>query len=146
MTSKFAQALLPPFTLLDEPLLAFSSTDEAARHVNPLIGLATFGPFDARSFQAYVPQVRVATIGPASGRKSLGALLASLRDPHTPTDRKEYVPPFPGFERLFGVQMVAAESGAHIRCPRRHSLYRPRLRPSRRPQRSSFRDLLFPDF
>jgi hypothetical protein len=36
---------LPPFTLLDEPLLAFSPSDPAQVDVHPLRGLVNFGPY-----------------------------------------------------------------------------------------------------
>lgn len=40
-----------------------------------------------------------------------------LRQRHEPTDRKEYVPPFPGFDRLFGTPLVAAQASTHLQLP-----------------------------
>jgi hypothetical protein len=43
--------------------------------------------------------------------------MKTLQVPHEPGDRKEYVPPYPGFERVFGVPLVAAAAATHIRWP-----------------------------
>lgn len=118
MSRDYLAALLPPFSLLDEPKLSFSSEDSAATHVNPLRGLVAHGAYDSRSFQSYVPVLRVATVGPASGLKSVSALMNRLKAEHRPTDRAEYVPIYPGFEKLFGVPLAASpEQAAHIRWP-----------------------------
>lgn len=109
---------LPPFTLLDEPLLSFSPADKAQADVHPLRGLLNFGPYSKGSFGGYTSQVRVATVGPESAFKQRGELMVSLRRAHQPSDRAEYVPPYPGFEALFRVELQAAPSrDAHIRWP-----------------------------
>ncbi|WP_244494318.1 MULTISPECIES: nuclease PIN [unclassified Ensifer] len=43
--------------------------------------------------------------------------MASLRNRHEPSDRTEYVPPYPGFEMLFRVKLEAAPRDAHIKWP-----------------------------
>ena len=116
MTNQYAASQLAPFHLLEEPRLAFSSTNTQAMHVNPLRGLSIFGAFDSGTFQKYVHQLRVATIGPSGGTAQLGALLSNLRQSHRPTDREEYVPEYPGFEKLFGVPLVRA-TDLHIKWP-----------------------------
>lgn len=108
---------LPPFTLLDEPLLSFSSSDSSQVDVHPLRGLVNYGPYSKGSFGGYTASVRIATVGPDSAFKRRGALMASLRDSHEPGDRTEYVPPYPGFEALFRVKLEAAPAAAHIKWP-----------------------------
>jgi hypothetical protein len=117
MSADYNASKLPPFTLLDEPVLAFSPDDPTARHIHPLRGLLEHGPYTASAFRPFTPQLRVATVGPVSGRQKVGELMKLLRQRHEPSDRKEYVPAFPGFERLFGVPLVAAATAAHIRWP-----------------------------
>lgn len=108
---------LPPFTLLNEPLLAFSPSNTEQVDIHPLRGLVNFGPYSKGSFGTYTPQTRIATIGPESAFRRRGELMASLRDPHQPSDRSEYVPPYPGFESLFRVELQSAPSNAHIKWP-----------------------------
>lgn len=116
MASSSQASKLPPFTLLDEPLLSFSPSDDTQVDVHPLRGLLNFGPYSKGSFGGYTSQIRIATVGPESAFKRRGELMASLRSSYQPSDRSEYVPPYPGFERLFGVQLEAAR-GAHIKWP-----------------------------
>jgi hypothetical protein len=116
MASPANASKLPPFTLVDEPLLAFSPSDDAQVDVHPLRGLVNFGPYSKGSFGGYTSRVRIATVGPESAFKRRGELMASLRSSYQPSDRSEYVPPYPGFEQLFRVQLEAAR-GAHIKWP-----------------------------
>ncbi len=62
MASPAHVSRLPPFTLLDEPLLSFSPSDSAQIDVHPLRGLVNFGPYSKDSFGGYTPQVRIATV------------------------------------------------------------------------------------
>lgn len=117
MSSPLADAKLPPFQLLEEPVLSFSPDDDRARDLHPLRGLVRFGPFSKRTFSAFTPNLRVAMVGPQSGRDSVIALMKLVQQAHAPSDRKEYVPPYPGFETLFGTQMHAAVPVARISWP-----------------------------
>lgn len=108
---------LPPFTLLDEPMLVFSPEQLNEVDVHPLRGLCRYGPFSKGSFGAFTTNVRVATIGPDGAFRKRGALLASLRSAFQPSDRSEYVPTYPGFESLFNVGLVSAPGPTHIRWP-----------------------------
>ena len=110
---------LPPFTLLDEPDLSFSPTDPTQSDVHPLRGLVNYGPYSRNSFSGYTPQVRIATVGPASAFHRRGELMKLLRGVLQPTDRSEYVPEYPGFEDLFRVSLVAAPASAHIKWAER---------------------------
>ena len=117
MASTAQSSKLPPFTLLDEPLLSFSPSDSSHVDVHPLRGLINYGPYSKGSFCGFTTNVRIATVGPESAFRRRGDLMASLRDSHEPGDRSEYVPPYPGFEALFRVKLDAAPAGAHIKWP-----------------------------
>ncbi|WP_083842423.1 nuclease PIN [Bradyrhizobium sp. ORS 375] len=117
MASPALDSKLPPFALLDEPLLSFSPSSPEQVDVHPLRGLVNFGPFSKGSFGAYTPSVRIATVGPESAFRRRGELMASLRNSYRPSDRAEYVPPYPGFEPLFRVKLEAASRDAHIKWP-----------------------------
>ncbi len=117
MASPPQTSKLPPFTLLDEPQLSFSPSDSSQVDVHPLRGLVHYGPYSEGSFGGYTAKVRIATVGPESAFKHRGALMASLRNSYQPSDRSEYVPPYPGFEALFRVKLCAAPGAAHIKWP-----------------------------
>lgn len=117
MPGDYTASKLPPFTLLDEPLLAFASNKKESTHLHPLLGLLRFGPYTNSAFKPYTPALRVATIGPAGGRQQVGDLMKDLRMAYEPGDRKEYVPRYPGFEQIFGVPLLAASREAHIKWP-----------------------------
>ncbi|MEX1236977.1 MAG: nuclease PIN, partial [Pseudomonadales bacterium] len=96
---------LPPFSLLNEPELTFNPEDTAL-DVNPLRGLDRYGGYSSAVFSVFTPELRIATIGPASGRRQLRGLIEILRSTQAPSDRKQYVPMFRGFEHSFGVPLV----------------------------------------
>lgn len=107
---------LPPFSLLEEPQLTFDP-DDSSLDVNPLRGLDRYGTYSSLTFPGFTPAIRVATISPESGWKNLGAIVETLRTPHPPSDRREYVPAYRGFENVFGVPLIAANQNAHIKLP-----------------------------
>jgi hypothetical protein len=117
MNSPVGDAKLPPFQLLEESVLSFSPDGERARDLHPLRGLAKFGPFSKRSFGAYTPQLRIAVVGPEAGWGRVVSLMKLIQQPHAPTDRKEYVPRYPGFEQLFGIPIHAAAQSTRILWP-----------------------------
>ena len=115
--NSFEASKLPHFSLLDEPQLTFNP-ESTSLDVNPLRGLDRYGGYSSGVFPTYTPELRVATIGPASGWGKIRGLVNILRSIHAPSDRKQYVPEFRGFEHTFGVPLVAAKiSDAHIRLP-----------------------------
>lgn len=113
----FGSAQLPSFSLLDEPELAFASGDVSAKHEHPLVGLQKYGAFDQASFKTFVPELRVALVGPQSGWTPVRQLMAGLKSAHQPRERNAYVRPFPGFEKLFGVDLRSAEKSVCIGWP-----------------------------
>ncbi len=114
MRVDYAESKLPPFSLLSEPNLSFD-TEDTLLDVNPLRGLVRFGPHSSSVFPNFTPAVRLATMGPQSGWAQMRGLVATLRSNHAAADRKDYVPAFGGFEKVFGVPLVAAEKNAHIK-------------------------------
>ena len=108
--------VLPPYSPLPEPMLNFQSGGRFDSH--PLRGLVAHGPYTRTSLAAYTPTVRVATVGPQSSRGSVRGLIQGLRQQYRPTDRAEYVPEYPGFAALFGVDIALADdASAHIAWP-----------------------------
>lgn len=112
----YRNSKLPPYSLLDEPHLTFNG-ENTALDVNPLRGLRRFGAYNSSAFEGYTPELRVAIVAPAAGWPKIRELVETVRGSHAPGDRRNYVPPFPGFEELFRVPIVAAAKGVHIKWP-----------------------------
>jgi hypothetical protein len=106
MTSEIA-----PHTWLPEPWLAFHPERTSDRDIHPLRGLLRFGPYSS----GLVPDpIRVATIAPAGENERLFAFIRALNETSKPTERREYLPEWPGFHRVFGLHMRGAGRGCHI--------------------------------
>lgn len=114
MRAEYTASKMPPFCLLEEPLLTFNP-DDTSLDVNPLRGLDQYGAYSSLTFQNYTASLRIATMAPSGAWANLRSLVNTLRSAHTPSDRKEYVPTFRGFEKIFAVPLVAAQAEAHIR-------------------------------
>ena len=102
---------------LAEPALAFDPADPAQQHLNPLAGLAQFGPYSAGAWAATGQQVRVAILAPHDAIDPIHELLNSLRDPAPPRERRDYLPPYPGFRNAFRARLVPADDKARQPLP-----------------------------
>lgn len=95
---------------LGEPKLAFHPDRTSDCEVHPLRGLLRFGPHSA----GLVPDpIRVATLVPAGDGPRLYEFLKKLRSPCQPTERRDYLPSWPGFHCTFGLHMQAAGGAGH---------------------------------
>lgn len=103
-----------PYAVLDEPLLSFDPMDAAQRHVSPLSGLLTHGPFSVRNWPEDSARVRVAMLAPASDLSRLRQLLNEIHLPQQPSERRDYLPAYPGFKRAFRCAIVAADAAAQL--------------------------------
>lgn len=99
---------LPLHGWLSEPDLIFHPSRSQDRHIHPLIGLEQFGPF-SRAHNLVHDPIRIAAIAPSGFLGRLSSFLAEFEGRHQPLERKNYLPTFPGFSRVFGVRLVAAE-------------------------------------
>lgn len=107
---------LAPYSLLEEPLLSFSGGVSAV-HTHPLRGLLEHGPYTNTALGEFTPRIRVAIAGPDAYRSDRRDLFSSLRDNLRATERKGYLPDYPGFETVFGVKLVPAPSEAQLSLP-----------------------------
>lgn len=99
------QSALAGFSRVEDRPLVFAAIGEGQKrgqHNNPLSGLRVHGPY-ARFPTGDV--IRVATIATAQQQKRLFQFLGRLHQPAPVSDRKQYVPPFPGFESVFRVKL-----------------------------------------
>lgn len=94
-----------------EPLLSFHPDRMEDRETHPLRGLLRFGPYSA----GMLPDpIRVATIAPHGESQTLYDFLKELNARHRPTQRKDYLPDWPGFQAVFNIRMTAASRDCHV--------------------------------
>jgi hypothetical protein len=102
---------IAPHIWLPEPKLSFHPERDGDRDIHPLRGLLRFGPHSA----GLVPgPIRVATIAPVGEAEKLYAFMRELSSTYEPTERKDYLPKWPGFNAVFGLHMRGAASGCHV--------------------------------
>jgi len=107
-----SQSQLFNHVCLSEPKLSFHPARRSDVHIHPLKGLLQFGPY---SKGLLVPDpIRVATLAPAGERQMLYSFLKELNSAYEPSERRDYLPAWPGFQRVFNVRMTAAGQGCHL--------------------------------
>ncbi len=102
---------IAPHIWLPEPSLIFHPDRTSDSEIHPLRGLLRFGPYSA----GILPDpIRVATLAPAGESNHLYSFMTRLNSTHIPKERKDYLPEWPGFQRVFGVHMRAAGGDCHV--------------------------------
>ena len=97
---------------LPEPRLSFHADRKSDHDIHPLRGLLRFGPHS----KGLVPDpIRVATIAPVAQAEQLYAFMRSLAGKFQATERKDYLPEWPGFQTVFGTRVTGAAAGCHIK-------------------------------
>lgn len=101
---------ISPHIHLPEPVLSFHPDRQSDQEIHPLRGLSRFGPYSA----GLIPDpIRIATVSPAGEGTRLFEFMKQLNSPHSPKERRAYLPSWPGFKQIFGVRMVGAAKGCH---------------------------------
>jgi len=102
---------LAPHIWIPEPQLAFHSDRTSDRDIHPLRGLQRFGPHSL----GYVPDpIRIATLSPATESPRIHDFISSLGRPSQPRERRDYLPNWPGFRSIFGIDVRAASLTCRI--------------------------------
>lgn len=102
---------------LGEPDLLFHPEQSDDTHPHPLLGLLQYGPFSRSLVNRVIDPIRVAVVAPKKDISKAMHLLSELEQQHQPKERRQYLPEFPGFSRVFGVRVVRAASNAQIGLP-----------------------------
>jgi hypothetical protein len=102
---------------LTEPALTFDPVDAAQQHLNPLAGLTGFGPYSAAAWETDHQRVRVAILAPHDAIDPIRTLRNELRDCAEPRERRDYLPPYPGFKSAFHAALVPADEAARQPLP-----------------------------
>jgi hypothetical protein len=82
---------------LPEPMLSFHRDRTSDRDTHPLRGLARFGAYSS----GLVPDpIRIATLAPGGESSRLYGFMKELKASAEPTERKDYLPGWPGFNSV----------------------------------------------
>ena len=106
MTSEIA-----PHISLAEPKLAFHADRPSDYEIHPLRGLEKFGPYSA---SLVLDPIRLATVSPAGESSKTLDFLNRMDSVYAPKERTDYVPRWPGFRSIFGLQATPATDICHI--------------------------------
>ena len=109
---------LPAHFCLHEPELLFHPDRPDDKHRHPLVGLLQHGPFSRSLVNCVIDPIRVAFIVPWGESGKMLGLLKELEARHTPRERHQYLPEFPGFSRVFGIRAVPAAQNAQVELVR----------------------------
>ena len=102
---------ITPHICLDEPNLIFHPDLSSDREIHPLRGLLRFGPYTA----GVLPDpIRIATIAPANESAQLFEFVKRLNRKHSPRERRQYLPEWPGYSAVFGVHVRSAGTECHV--------------------------------
>jgi hypothetical protein len=105
---------LPSARFFAEPDLAFHPERLADRSPHPLLGLSQFGPYSRSLVNKVLDPIRVAAILPHGWTNRFENLLKELEVRHRPQERRNYLPEFDGFSRIFGLRAISASNDAVI--------------------------------
>jgi hypothetical protein len=97
----------PNHSQIAEPELLFHPFRLEDRRRHPLLGLLEFGPYSRSTINTVLDPIRVGIIAPHRGLQAVRHLLVEFGQQHSPRERKNYLPTFPGFSRVFGLNIVA---------------------------------------
>lgn len=124
---------LPGHIVLPEPQLRFGSNDARDVDIHPMEGLIRFGPYSHGKLSPVANPIRVGMIVPAGLEELLVRQMRELDQEHKPRERKQYLPAFPGFEKVFGVRFTRGGPASQSFCRRTSTV---RSNPPRHPTSS----------
>ncbi len=102
---------IAPHVCLPEPDLAFHPDRNTDREKHPLRALIRGGPYST----GLVPHPnRIATLAPAGESQCLYGFMRELGAAARPRERREYLPEWPGFRKVFNLDLHGAGKGCHL--------------------------------
>src|SRR3954451_20063898 len=112
-----ANSQFPVHQCMAEPELAFHPERIEDRSIHPLKGLLEFGPYSRSLVNNVIDPIRVGMVVPSGEQEVVDELLLELEHTYSPIERRDYLPAFPGFSRVFGLRVVGASSSARVELP-----------------------------
>lgn len=118
MTENTASSIaLPAHGLLREPELLFHPSRSSDTDIHPLRGLLRHGPYSRSLISNVIDPIQVGLIVPPNTRGVIRHLLEELSSPQRPRERLKYLPDYPGFSEVFGINVKPAPPSAWIQLP-----------------------------
>ena len=108
---------LPSHCCLPEPQIIFHPERAEDRDIHPLKGLYRFGPYSRSQINHVIDPIRLGVIAPTGEMKNIYSLINELNKKHPPTERKAYLIDFPGFSRIFGLNIVKSSAITQVELP-----------------------------
>lgn len=105
---------LPGHVVLPEPQLRFGSDHARDVDIHPMEGLLRFGPYSQGKLSPVASPIRIGMIVPTDLEDALVQQMRELDQAHQPRERKQYLPAFPGFEKVFGVRLARGGAPSRI--------------------------------
>ena len=102
---------MEPHRWLPEPMLSFHPTRSSDCSPHPLEGLSKYGPHSSGLVQ---DPIRVATLAPWGEQARLFQLLRELKQSYSPKERRDYLPQWPGFRSIFGIEVAPAPKDCRL--------------------------------
>jgi hypothetical protein len=98
--------IFPAHSQIVEPDLLFHPDRNEDRSPHPLVGLTQFGPYSRSTVNNVLDPIRVAVVAPHAGLRAVDKLFLEFNRRHMPKERRNYLPEYLGFSRIFGVNIV----------------------------------------
>lgn len=102
--------IFPAHSRIVEPDLLFHPDRSEDRSPHPLLGLTQFGPYSRSTVNNVLDPIRVAVVAPHEGLRAVDKLFLEFNRRHVPKERRNYLPEYLGFSRIFGVNIVRSEA------------------------------------
>lgn len=116
--TRYVEQEFPAFRELREPLLAFGKR-AGSRGIagHPLMGLVNHGPYTLGYLDSYLSSVRIGLVAPPDELHIAKRLVAEMRCKHQPGERRDYLVEYPGFHRIFGLDVSTAPAECTVSMP-----------------------------
>lgn len=105
-----AEPRLPVHGVIGEPDLLFHPDRMEDRSPHPLLGLLQYGPYSRSLVNPVLDPIRLGVICPAGEMARVRRFVAEFEIRHSPRERKQYLPTFEGFTRIFGLRLIQQPS------------------------------------
>jgi hypothetical protein len=107
--------IFPAHGRISEPDLLFHPDRIEDCSPHPLLGLTQFGPYSRSTVNSILDPIRVAVIAPHAGLRAVDRLFLEFNQRHLPKERRNYLPEYLGFSRIFGINIVRSEAVLEFR-------------------------------
>ena len=99
----------PAHGLIGEPDLLFHPDRRDDHCPHPLLGLIHYGPYSRSTVNTVLDPIRIAVITPHGNLPQVDSLLNEFNSKHWPRERRNYLPEYLGFSRIFGLNIVRSD-------------------------------------